>query len=395
MGRGRLVVGGLIVLGLGTVGVLVLRNGDGEKESSGGVVAGTMSSTPASRPSSFRSESRVISNVVPLGWGRGRENTFAGALESALAVTEHPADYVDIMGGTGLSFRSRWFKGEWPERWHRSSAIGEIPLPDQGVKDSTGWDIGMMRWPQRPEDPEAFVPLLVRSINEGKPVLGFDRGMDVAVLYGYEDFGKAFWTKGYFTGDGGERVGAGDLHAYFILLSTWTPPLDDRRAFLEGLKTAVRDWRRGEGGLGEKWRYWYGAKAYEQWLADLGQMERFDEQEKAQFFAAHWWNFNCLDDARRAGVRYLQRHGPTLNVDAKLAVDRAVELYTKAAQITGRPIKQKDLFLGPWTGKTVKDWTADVYGREIGVLEELRKLDGEAVKALEAALASEGVELER
>jgi hypothetical protein len=43
----------------------------------------------------------------------------------------------------------------------------------------------------------------------------------------------------------------------------------------------------------------------------------------------------------------------------------------------------------------VKDWTAEVCAREIRVLEQVRELDGEAIKSLEAALASEGVKVER
>ena len=43
-----------------------------------------------------------IESVPLLGWGKDRECTFAGALEAALAVTEHPCNYSDIMGLTGL-----------------------------------------------------------------------------------------------------------------------------------------------------------------------------------------------------------------------------------------------------------------------------------------------------
>lgn len=61
-----------------------------------------------------------IDGVAPLRWGNSRECTYAGALEAALAVTEHPVSYNDIMGLSGLAFRVRWWasagepnKREW------------------------------------------------------------------------------------------------------------------------------------------------------------------------------------------------------------------------------------------------------------------------------------------
>ncbi|MCJ7822309.1 MAG: sigma-70 family RNA polymerase sigma factor, partial [Armatimonadetes bacterium] len=54
---------------------------------------------------------RVLDGVPTLAWGRGRECTFAGALEAALATTDHPYTYTDLLGFTGLALRTRWFCG--------------------------------------------------------------------------------------------------------------------------------------------------------------------------------------------------------------------------------------------------------------------------------------------
>ena len=40
-------------------------------------------------------------------------STYVGALEAALAVTEHPYDYTYLMGVSGLAFRTRAFRDDW------------------------------------------------------------------------------------------------------------------------------------------------------------------------------------------------------------------------------------------------------------------------------------------
>ena len=40
-------------------------------------------------------------------------STYVGALEAALAVTEHPYDYTHLMGVSGLAFRTRAFRDDW------------------------------------------------------------------------------------------------------------------------------------------------------------------------------------------------------------------------------------------------------------------------------------------
>jgi len=60
-------------------------------------------------------------------------------LEAALAVTDHPYKYSDIMGFTGLAFRTRWFCGNERGRWCPSSAAGEMPEAAQAVAKATGY----------------------------------------------------------------------------------------------------------------------------------------------------------------------------------------------------------------------------------------------------------------
>jgi RNA polymerase sigma factor (sigma-70 family) len=54
--------------------------------------------------------SKALENVPALRWGTGKDCTYAGALEAAMAVTPHAYSYTDLMGFMGLALRVRWFK---------------------------------------------------------------------------------------------------------------------------------------------------------------------------------------------------------------------------------------------------------------------------------------------
>ena len=84
---------------------------------------------------------KVLDNVPALGWGKGKECTFAGALEAAMAVTDHPCKYSDIMGFTSLAFRVRWFKGPDGRGICPSCAVGEMEEEIRAAERATGWPL--------------------------------------------------------------------------------------------------------------------------------------------------------------------------------------------------------------------------------------------------------------
>jgi hypothetical protein len=70
---------------------------------------------------------RVLEGVPALSWDSGKLCTFIGALEAALAVTEHPHSYTDLMGWSGLAFRIGWYRGDDGSLGCPSAAVGEFP----------------------------------------------------------------------------------------------------------------------------------------------------------------------------------------------------------------------------------------------------------------------------
>ena len=80
----------------------------------------------------------VIEGVPKLAWGAGKDCTFPGALEAAMALTEHPHNYADLMGLSGLAFRVRWCNEDTGTRWCGSCPIGEMPDEQAAVARTEG-----------------------------------------------------------------------------------------------------------------------------------------------------------------------------------------------------------------------------------------------------------------
>ncbi|MAF11821.1 hypothetical protein CMK11_15345 [Candidatus Poribacteria bacterium] len=73
----------------------------------------TNTMTPLSTATvSHEGDTALIQGLPKFGFP-AKMSTYVGALEAALAVTEHPYDYTHLMGVSGLAFRTRAFRGAW------------------------------------------------------------------------------------------------------------------------------------------------------------------------------------------------------------------------------------------------------------------------------------------
>jgi hypothetical protein len=102
---------------------------------------------------------------------------------------------------------------------------------------------------------------------------------------------------------------------------------------------------------------------------------------------------DSLADARTTAVSYLKENAPLLNQDAQAALARAASLYQKELQLLNTTFINKDVFLGPWTGKSITDWTPDVRRKEQTILGKARRLEIGAIAEIEKALIAEGVDV--
>ena len=53
-----------------------------------------------------------------------------------------------------------------------------------------------------------------------------------------------------------------------------------------------------------------------------------------------------------------------------------------------RQYKEHEAFFGPWAGKDVRGWTPELRECEVGILNECRRFEREAITEIEKALAS-------
>ena len=232
---------------------------------------------------------------------------------------------------------------------------------------------------------EQSIPLILESINAGKPVLAYSDNLDVGVVYGYTDDGKTLLFRDYHKGPAIHELPASSIGWLWIPLGEYGEPLDPREAVMESLRTAVRHWTRGEAHAGPG-VYWYGRAAFDAWRKDIADAGTFTDDDRGKLFFVSWWNSNTLVDARRAGVVYLRERTSLLDRPLRDAVSRAAALYEDECRILGEAIDAKDAFLGPWSVKGAQDWSDAVRACEVEVLTQCAQLEDRAASELAAAL---------
>lgn len=328
---------------------------------------------------------KVLDKVPTLGWGKQRECTFLGALEAALAPTEHPFSYTDMMGWTGLAFRTRWFVGNEGSRWCPSSAVGEMEEEISAAAKATGWPL---RFAFLEKENEAAMERLtadfVASINSGRAVLAYEPRENMDVVFGYEDGGKTLLLRDYFQPDTPLKLAPTDLGFLVIFVGDYQQALPPRDALIMALETAVRNWRRVKfsAGPGE---YWYGATALDQWSSDIGRADSFTPEERKQLGSVSWWNYTTMHDARLAAVTFLRGSASLLPPDRREALRRAADLYQQEADLLASAFTNRDAFTGD-SG----DWPPEMRQREQQILGQASQIEASAISSLERALAVSG-----
>jgi len=335
-----------------------------------------------------------VGGVPMMAWARHKDCTFIGALEAALASTAYPCSYTDLMGYSGLAFRTRWFHNPTHEqtpwgtlRWHPVSPHGEQPDVLEALSRTTGWRSRREELPEQGRDlaRERLVTDTVLSINEGLPVMvGYNT--DLAVIYGYNIHSINLFLRDYQRPDQEDlRIPSNDpgLQSPFIFLQSFGEPLPPREALLDALKTAAGGARRSrtDGFL-------FGPAALAAWRDDLAQYDTYDEGERNLLSLANWWTLMHLADARRAAVEFLDANAGLLTGEPKAALLRALSLYRQEADLLKDLTSEFSGFVMWWGGgKGVADWDADTRTLQQDALEKARGLEEEALGALDDAVA--------
>ena len=334
--------------------------------------------------------SRVLENIPKLGWGTRKECTYCGALEAALTLTDHPFDYPTIMGVTGLAFRTRWYQGPADyQRWCPSSCVGEFPEEDGWFREATGWRFRVEAHLNE-ESPKMgrFAPDVVKSINAGRPVLGYDKTWNIAVIKGYEDGGRTVLVQTYGSPDT-QKWTLDELPGFLVLFEGFDKPLPPADMLMHSLRIAARNWDRDDGlyDYMGKGQYLYGHRAVKQWAEDIGRHDEWTEKERELLFFVNWWCFTNLLDSRQAAVEFLRGHLDAVSGEKKLALAHVISLYEEEIDLLRPPsFEGKEVFLGPWTGKSQADWTPEVRQQEQAFLLQAMKIESAAVSEIKSVI---------
>lgn len=322
-----------------------------------------------------------IRGVPPLAWGRGKECTFAGALEAATKVTDRPCTYADLMGLSALAFRVRWSNAETKTKWCPSCAVGEMPDEQAALAKLTGWRLPTDWIDAKGRDNEKLRKKLVASIDAGRAVLAYPPAWNMGVVYGYEDGGKVLLVRDYDQGEEDYRLPVEQLGPMHVYLGDPVQPPALRDCLREALQMGVQNWRRQkhDGGLKDR-EYWYGDAAFAAWIGDLRSFGKLDAKAQDALRGLDGWNYVSLHDARRAAVQFLKDWARIMDGEARKALERAAELYDKEAEALKGLVEDKD------KPAKQRDGSQAAREKEIAVLREARKLDAAAIAEIEKAL---------
>lgn len=326
-----------------------------------------------------------IKGVPILEWGKGKECTFAGALEAALRPTAYPCNYANIMGVTGLAFRTRWFCGNDKQRWCPSCAIGEMPEEINAAATATGWPLRTHM-----VDGDDYLTeqrlneAIVCSIDAGLPVLAHESNLNVAVIYGYERNGKTLLLRDYTAGNEPLRLAPAQLGFLLLFLGEHIEPPSPEECAQQALHIGARNWQRERLATGPG-EYWYGDTAFQHWEADLAE-KNMGEESKRMLHSVSWWNINALFDARKAAVTFLFSAAEHLSDPAADCAVRVAELYHEEIQLLAGVFEAKRAFVRDYV-----DWTSQIRQKEYEVLCTAHLIETAAAMQMERVVRRESV----
>lgn len=254
-------------------------------------------------------EGKWLKNVPVLILGLQRDNSYIGAIESALKSLKSDLDYYKLMAISGEGLIVRWFKALNGNRWGGELLPGMFHPGFHLLSRLSDYEFEIV---QEERDKEEIKKRIVQSVNDRIPVLCLDRGQNLSVLFGYESGGDVMLIRPYIDSGAAEpdwdaavRYHFKDMFPYYVFIKKNKNEMTDYSAsMIEGIKESIRyyDMQREEynTALYGKGFYYFGINAYDQWVEDLNNFDNFSEQEKENLRFFTWWNAICVMDKRTA-----------------------------------------------------------------------------------------------
>lgn len=317
--------------------------------------------------------------------------TFIGALTAALAATDAPVDYPELLTLSGIAFTVRWGRVGEESRWYPPGPGGEFVEHAGALERATGWPIEWIRVGE--EDRAAAADRIASSIAAGRCVLGRWGSWTVGVIYGRCDGGRALLLRDYWRGAGTHRISIHEL-AELAFPGERRACLSRDEAFAEAIRTVVTNWGRGLAPVealpastpARPLHLWHGEQAYRRWIADLDEADGLPQEAKTRLFRLNTWTCHRLYDGHLWGGRFLADRAASLDGDVAAHLEGAAELAEQGRLLIIDVLGKVAFFLTEGANCT-EVWTDQVRRREQAVLGQLREIDASIVAELEAASA--------
>ena len=332
----------------------------------------------------------VALDVPSIAWGTDRETTYIGALEAALSVTDRARSYDELMAVSGLAFRTRWWRGaeDFAQSFCKSSPVGEFEQEMRLVDRALGLRQKVDIRFDRPAGQYGFqdrMDQLRASIDEGIPVLCYSQNTNMAVVSGYSPQADRILLETYDS-DHPQSRSITEIGAMMVFIDLNGRPVTPLDWLQQALSTAIANYERNGYDSHKPGRYYLGSAALQRWRSDLLEWSSLTPAQQQEMFHPHWWTFDSLYDARLSAQRFLQTAADTFPEHAA-ALRAIADIYAQETTFLARSFQQKDVFLGPWTGKQSVDWSDDVRTMEGDILQQIDLLDGQAIARMKHLLS--------
>ena len=344
--------------------------------------------TPAAKAKVVREGTKTyIAGLEKIEWGGASlyQNSNIAALTFAQQAAGDDADYMDLMGKSGLAFRV------------------QFQLPD-GCPSSPHACCGFDSWKQalwasgravetfdtregNPATIEKARAAVVASIDRGWPVIYASEETGLAV--GYVDAGRQLLIRPYSPKAQGYET-TDKWPWQIIVLSPKKAPPPRKDVLVNSLRLGVHLWQTPSFG-----KYASGQAAYDAWAKLLDDDKRFQSPDPKALWGichANGFTYGCLENSRQFAVKYLRSIQADFSPPAAEHLRQAAALYDKSHEAIGRPGQGIDPWgLFPWDLKGGVAWTPGMRHAQAAVLREMAGFDKQAVAELQLALKAEGV----
>ncbi len=328
-------------------------------------------------------KSKVIDGVGRLGWGKGMESTFMGALTVTIHAMGEDVSYDYLMGISGASFRLMF-------QWCPSSPDARCGY-DHSIPllKALGYEIEEICADQnKPEEVAKVREAVVKSIDKGFPVVAIDliQSPDWGVIVGYDKNGDEFISRTYY--DKSDEYTKAEKWPWIVMIikNKIDPPAKDE-SIIKSLQIAVDT--ANTKAFGD---YASGFSAYETWASDLLDDDKFEkasEDDLKSKLHVNGWVYDSLINARSSAVKYLKSISGEFDGESADHLAKATGIYD---EITKKMLDNWKHFPMAWQLENPSLWTKEMRHTEAGILNELLAMEKNAIKELEMVIKTENKE---